>query len=342
MIFIRLELRIEENVFDKIIDILRRNEGNELKIDDIIMICFENSIVSSDYLFLILQELSSRKLIESRKGIVKIGKIPDDIISDLKNRFIGRIRRIKKVFITPLEVAKFYQCPRRLWLEKIVLSKQEKEKIGKVWDGEAVHFALKLMLDNMSVEKDENFLISKSVEQVLKKYEGLIQIEKKILEEFLRRFLELIKEENFIKIYSEKTIESIKDGVIGSIDVIGFKNDELVPIEIKYAEFKGRIKKEHLLQAIGESILLSNYFRKEVKYSYIVYFQTNSLVRVEINEKLKRKFFKLKRKIEIFYSTGKIPPKSKLPNYVERVCKGCHVKRACDNIELLRRMIRKI
>jgi CRISPR-associated exonuclease Cas4 len=339
---VRFGIEFKEDVFDKISNLLKKLEGKELKLDELLKLSLENGINSSDYIFLILQELSSRKIIESSKGIIKLGSISQEVIELIKNKIIERTRRIKKIFVTPLEVAKFYQCPRRLWLEKIILSKQEKEKVGKVWDGEAVHLAAKLLIDNIQSEKDENFLILKASEEALRKYEGMVQIEKKALEEFLRKFLELIKEENFVNIYSERTLESIKDGIIGSIDFIGFKEDQIVPIELKYAEFKGRIKKEHLLQAIGESILVSDYFRKEVRYSYIIYFQTNSLVRVEINEHLKKQFFKLKRQIERFYSTGKVPPKSKLPNYVERVCKGCHVKRACDNIEFLRRVGRKV
>jgi len=338
----RFGIEFEESIFGEIFDILKQNEGKELKIDELLKVCLTNGIVSSDYLFLVLQELSSKKVIESSKGIVKVGIIPEEVIESSKEKIIERVKRTRRIFITPLEIAKFYQCPRRLWLEKIVLSKQEKEKAGKVWDGEAVHAAVKLMIDNMQSEKDENFLISKASEEALKKYEGMVQIEKKDLENFLRKFLELIKEENFVSIYSERTFESLREGIIGSVDVIGFKEAEIVPIEIKYAAFKGRIKKEHLLQAIGESILVSNYFRKEVKYSYLIYFQTNSLVKIDLNENLLRQFFKLKNQMQRFYSTGKIPPKSKLPNYVKRVCQGCHVKKACDNIETLKRMLRRI
>jgi len=338
----RFGIEFEESIFCKIFDILKQNEGKELKIEELLKASISNRITSSDYLFLVLQELSSKKVIDSSRGIVKIGNIPEEVIESSKEKIIERIRRTRRIFITPLEIAKFYQCPRRLWLEKIVLSKQEKEKVGKVWDGEAVHAAVKLMIDNMQSEKDENFLISKACEEALKKYEGMVQLEKKDLENFLRKFLELIKEENFLSVYSERTLESLREGIIGSVDVIGFKENEIVPLEIKYAAFKGRIKKEHLLQAIGESILVSNYFRKEVNYSYIIYFQTNSLIKIDLNENLFRQFFKLKNQMQRFYSIGKIPPKSKLPNYVKRVCQGCHVKRACENIETLKKMIRRI
>ncbi len=333
----RFGIEFEESIFGKIFKLLKQQEGKELKIDDLLKSCIESGIISSDYLFLILQELSFRKIIESSRGIVKIGSIPQDAIESTKNRVIEKIRRIRKIFVTPLEIAKFYQCPRRLWLEKIVLSKQEKEKVGKVWDGEAVHLAVKLMIENMQKEKDEDFLILKASEEALMKYEGMVQLEKKVLEDFLRKFMELIKDENFTSIYSERTIESLKEGIVGSVDVIGFKDSEIVPMEIKYAAFKGKMKKEHLLQAIGESILVSSYFRKEVRYSYIVYFQTNSLIKIELNENLVSQFFRLKKQMQRFYSIGKIPPKSRLPNYIKRVCQGCHVKRACDNIEVLRR-----
>jgi CRISPR/Cas system-associated exonuclease Cas4 (RecB family) len=334
----RFGVEFEESTFDKISNLIKQLEGKELKIEDLLKLSIENEIISTDYLFLILQELSSKKVIESSKGIVKVGSIQNEDLNNIKNKIIERVNKMKKIFVTPLEIAKFYQCPRRLWLEKIVLSKQEKEKVGKVWDGEAVHLAIKLMIENMQKEKDENFLILKASEEALKKYEGMVQIEKKALEDFLRKFLELIKEENFISVYSERTIESLREGIIGSVDAIGFKESEIVPIEIKYASFKGRMKKEHLLQAVGESILVGNYFRKEVKYSFVVYFQTNSLIKIEIDENLLRQFFKLKREMQKFYSLGRIPPKSKLPNYTKRVCQGCHVKKACENIEILRRM----
>jgi CRISPR/Cas system-associated exonuclease Cas4 (RecB family) len=334
----RFGVEFEEGIFDKICNLLKQCENKELKMEELLRLSLENGISSSDYLFLVLQELSSKKLIESSKGIVKIGKLSQEF-EEIKKKVAERIKKIKKVFVTPLEIAKFYQCPRRLWLEKVVQSKQEKEKVGKVWDGEAVHLAVKLMIESMQKEKDENFLVLKACEEAFKKYEGMIQIEKKTLEEFLRKFLELIKEENFNFVYSERTIESLREGIIGSVDVIGVKNDEIVPIEIKYAAFKGRIKKEHLLQAIGETILVGNYFRKDVKYSFLVYFQTNSLIKVEVDEDLVKQFFKLKKQLEKFYSLGRIPPKSKLPNYSKRVCQGCHVKKACENIEILRKIM---
>ena len=201
-----------------------------------------------------------------------------------------------------------------------------------------MHLAIKLMIDNMKKENDENFLVMKASHEALKKYEGMVQIDKKDLENFLRKFLGLIRDENFSVVYSERTIESLKVGIVGSVDVIGFKNSEVVPIEIKYASFKGKMKKEHLLQAIGESILVGSYFRKEVKYCYVVYFQTSSLIKVEMNKSLISQFFSLKKQMKRFYSIGKIPPKSRLPNYIKRVCQGCHVKKACDNIEILRRV----
>ena len=336
----RFGVEFGESIFYKILDILKQQEGKELRIDELLRLCIENGIPSSDYLFLILQELSSRKLIESSRGIVKIGIISREVIDEIKKRMVEKINRIKKVFVTPLEIAKFYQCPRRLWLEKIVHSKQEKEKTGKVWDGEAVHFAVKLMIDRMKEEKDENFLVVSACDEALMKYAGMVQLEKRTLEEFLRRFLEFIRDENFVNVYSEKSLESLREGIVGSIDVIGFKESEIVPIEIKYATFKGKAKKEHLLQAVGESILVRSYFRKEVKYSYIFYFQTNYLLRVEITKNLLSQFFKFKNQMQKLYTIGKIPPKSKLPNYIKRVCQGCHVKKACDNIETLRRLTR--
>lgn len=334
----RFGIEFEESTFDEIIKIINSFQNQEVNLDDLILKMVEKRIPTTDYLFLILQELSSKKLIESSKGKVKIGNISKETLDSIKTDLLERIKRIKKIFVTPLEIAKFYECPRRLWLEKVVLSKQEKEKVGKVWDGEAVHFAVKVLIENMVREKSEDFLIANSSQEALKKYEGMIQIDQKTLEDFLKKFLELIKEENFSLLYPEMKLESLKEGLIGSVDVIGFKNGEIVPLEIKYASFKGRIKKEHLLQAIGESLLVRSYFRKDVKYCYIVYFQTNSLVKIDLDERLISQFFKIKKDMQRLYSQSRIPPKSKLPNYKKRVCQGCHVKKACEYIEMFRRI----
>ncbi|MEM4460904.1 MAG: hypothetical protein QXY70_02070, partial [Nanopusillaceae archaeon] len=69
----------------------------------------------------------------------------------------------------------------------------------------------------------------------------------------------------------------------------------------------------------------------------IFYSQTNSLVKIDISKKNVENFMRTISKIFRIYSSNRIPPKSRLPNYRERVCKGCHVKLACDNIEKIRK-----
>jgi len=146
-----------------------------------------------------------------------------------------------------------------------------------------------------------------------------------------------LKQGNFDLILPEKSILTIQHGLIGSIDIICFRGEEIIPIEVKHASYRGRIKKEHILQSVGEALLIGSYFRTQIKEAYIFYSQTNSFVKIDVERNLKE-FLKLIRLIKRMYSSSKIPPKSRLPNYRERVCKGCHVKHACDNIEMLRRI----
>ncbi|MEM5815395.1 MAG: Dna2/Cas4 domain-containing protein, partial [Candidatus Aenigmatarchaeota archaeon] len=241
-----------------------------------------------------------------------------------------------KMFFTPLEISKFFQCPRRLWLEKIVLAKQEKEKVGKVWDGESLHLAIKTTIENLG-KKEEGEVIEEAVNYAVKSFQGLIEIGKDEMKEIIKKFLKHIRDEKFELVLSERTIFSFRLGLVGSIDVIAFRNEEIIPIEIKHAFYKAKIKKEHILQSVGEALLLGNYFRREIKQAYIFYSQSNSLIKLDILSKHLKYFMKTIGLIKRMYSSVKIPQKSKLPNYKERVCKGCHVRNACENIERLRK-----
>lgn len=336
----RFSVEFDEESFKKTVEILKKFIGKEVKLFEIEKEFIKENVISTDYLFIILQHLNIKGIVEANRGIIKIKEeIKDEIIEEAKILVKRKFSYNSKSFLTPLEIAKFFQCPRRLWLEKIVLAKQEKEKIGKVWDGEALHLSIKNFVENFG-KKEENILVRESVEYGLKRFEGLVQIKGEEMESMLRRFWEEIKKENFDFIVPERTIISIKLGMIGSIDLIGFKENEVYPIEIKHASYRGRIKKEHLIQSIGEALLLDSYFRTNIKQSYIFYSQTNNLVKIEISKKDVENFMRLVSKIFKIYSSKKIPPKSKLPNYKERVCKGCHVRQACENIErIIRRKI---
>ncbi|MEM0333661.1 MAG: Dna2/Cas4 domain-containing protein [Candidatus Aenigmatarchaeota archaeon] len=333
----RFSVEYDDDSFEKTVSILKNFAGKEVSLFEIEKECIKNNIISTDYLFILLQHLNIKGVVEANKGIIKIREeIGKEIIEEAREIIKRKLSSVYKLFLTPLEVAKFFQCPRRLWLEKIVLAKQEKEKVGKVWDGEALHLSIKNFIENLG-KKEENVLIKESVNYGLKIFEGAVQIKSEEMEEIVKKFMEEIKRENFDLILPERTIFSIRLGLIGSIDLIAFKGEDLYPIEIKHASYRGRIKREHLIQSIGEALLLGNYFRTHIKHSFIFYSQTNSLVKIDISKKNVENFMRTISKIFRIYSSNRIPPKSRLPNYRERVCKGCHVKLACDNIEKIRK-----
>lgn len=337
-----MKIGVEDKLKDinVIFKILRRKVGKEVKLDEILEEMLTKNVSSSDILFFLLQNLRRKGYLEGKKGIISIVKPIEDEETNLREEIRRRIERINKLFVTPLEVAKFYQCPRRFWLEKVVLSKQFKEKRGKVWDGEVIHLAVRLFvtrLEKMEVQR----CIESAAEDALRKYEGKAELKKERLVDFLKKLSEFLTEEEFVKIFPEKVIESFRIGLSGSPDLIGIREDgSLVAIDIKAGGVGRRIKKEHLLQNIGESLLVENYFRRRVDECYLIYFGSDSLVRVRISKEMKDEFLRYKNLIAKFVSSRKIPPKSKLPNYKKRVCKGCHVKPACDNIESLRRFRR--
>lgn len=321
-----------------ILKILNVNVGKKVRLDEILIQLLIKNISSSDLLFMILQKLRRDGYLEGKKGVLfVVKKIENHEIKKIVKEIKNELMKNKKIFITPLEVSKFYQCPRRLWLEKIVLSKQYKEKKGKVWDGEALHLAVSLLVKSMI--KGEN-KVNEIVENVIKKYKNKTTLGKEKLFDFLNKFYSFIVNEEPFKLFPEKTIESFKIGLVGTPDIIVInKKNEVFPIDIKLGKVGKNIKQEHLLQIVGESILIENFFRKKVEKCYLVYFESDSLVKINIDEELKKNFLKFKKYSGKVLKSRYIPEISKLPNYKKRVCLGCHVKHACENIENLKRAI---
>ncbi len=297
------------------------------------------NVSSSDLLFLALQKLRGNGYIDSSKGVLEINSIPEDEIKKVSGEIIKELSRNEKLFVTPLEVSKFYTCPRRIFLEKIALSKQFKERFGKIWDGEVIHTAINLLIKNLGKKEIEE-LVEEVVKEAIEKYKDKTALTEEKVKEFILKFNDLVRDENFLTIYTERTFESFKTGLTGTPDLICIKeNGETVPIDLKLGKLNRRgVKDEHLLQITGESILVEDFFRKKINYSYLIYFESNSLARIEINDEMKRRFIGYKRKIESILKRGYIPEKSSLVNFRKRVCLGCHVKPACDNIEALSRI----
>jgi CRISPR/Cas system-associated exonuclease Cas4 (RecB family) len=337
-----LKVGIEERFKDinNIIQILNSYAGKNVQLDDVLLQLATENITSSDLLFLILQKLNRDGYVNGSKGVITVlGTIDKGEINHVNEEIKSEISRKEKLFVTPLEVGKFYQCPRRLWLEKVVLSREFKEERGKTWDGEVLHLAVNLLIKNMGI-KTLDELVKDVVREVMVKYSGRVEITKDKIRDFISKFYDLINEEKFSKIFTEKTFESFKMGLVGTPDIVALKEvGELVPIDIKLGKLSEKgVKEEHLLQNIGEAILVEEFFRKRVYYSYLIYFESNSLVKINISEGMKREFLVYKRGVERMAKGRFIPEMSKLPNSKIRVCRGCHAKPACDNIETLKRI----
>lgn len=333
----RIGITLKEKDVDFIISLL--NLHKEVSINEVLLQMLRKNIGSSDILFILLQILTQDGYVEGSKGVLKIIKpIDEKEVNIIKSSLVENLSKNPKVFVTPLEVGKFFQCPRRVWLEKVVFSTQRKEERGKMWDGEALHFAINQLAKNL--EKGEaSAVIEEAANKAVEKYAGKIEIGKEKLVEFLSKFYEFIKEEEIVTIFTEKLIESFSEGLVGTPDIIGIRKDEkVIPVDIKLGYLGRGLKKEHALQIIGESILTERFFRKRVEVAYLIYFESNSLVKIVVRDDMKREFLMYKKGLIKTFRSRYIPPISRLPNFKRRVCQGCHVKHACENIELLKRI----
>ncbi len=335
----RIGIEACEREIYEICEILNSNLKKEIELEDLLLQALMKNVYSSDIIFLLLQNLEEMGFIKGKKGSLIVDKeIGSEVLKNISKNILSKILKSKKLFVTPLEVAKFFQCPRRLFLEKVILAKQYKEEVGKTWDGEAIHYSVNIFVKNLAKMQVEQ-LIEEAAKRGLKKFSGKVTISQNEIIDFLERFYELIKKEGFTYILMEKRFESFKVGLIGTPDIVGIKKDEIIPIDIKLGKVSERgVKEEHLLQSIGESILVEEFFRKKVNFSYLIYFTSNSLVKVKITDEMKKKFLYYKKGIEKMCKMGKIPSKGKLPNLERRVCLGCHVRPSCENIEMVRRI----
>jgi len=336
----RIEIEIDPRDIVKIVKTINNHLNQGILIDDLLLELLKKRVASSDYLFILLSKLQERKLVDGRHGIIFIKKkVEEKILNELENKLAYEVSRKKRVFVTPLEVGKFYQCPRRFYLEKVVLSRQFKRERGRVWDGEALHLAVKMFIDNIS-KKNVNELATEVSKTSMKKYEGRTTITEKSILDFLIKLHKLIEEENFDFLISERTLLSLKAGLMGTPDIIvKNKNNEFIPIDIKLGRINKRgIKKEHLLQNVGEALLVEDFLRKKINSTYLVYFQASSAVKVELTDEMKKEFMLFKRELERVSTKKIIPYMSRLENARARVCRGCHVRPACENIEELVRM----
>ncbi len=336
----RTEIEIDPRDIVNIVKTINSHLNQEISMDNLLLELLKERVASSDYLFILLSRLQERNLVEDRHGILFVKKkIGESMLNELKNKLIYEVSRKKRIFVTPLEVGKFYQCPRRFYLEKIVLSRQFKRERGRVWDGEALHLAVQLFINDFTRENADG-LITKIAKISMKKYEGKTTITEKSIVDFLIKLHKLIEEENFDFLISERTLLSLKKGLMGTPDIIAKnKNGEFIPIDIKLGRIDRRgVKKEHLLQNVGEAFLVEDFLRKKINSAYLVYFQASSAIKVDLTNDIKKEFMLFKKELERVSTKKIIPHMSRLENAIARVCRGCHVRPACENIEELVRI----
>lgn len=333
----RTEIEVNPKDIVKIVKTINSHLNEEISLDDFLLRLLKEGVTSSDYLFIILSKLQERGLIDGRHGILFIKRgVGKSVLKELEKKLNYEISRRERIFVTPLEVAKFYQCPRRFYLEKVVLSRQFKKERGKVWDGEALHLAVKMFIDNIG-KKNVDELITKISRISMERYKGKTTITEKSVEDFLIKLYELIKEENFDFLISERTLLSLKRGLMGTPDIIAKnENGEFAPIDVKLGRISKRgLKKEHILQNVGEALLIEDFLRKPINRTYLIYFQASSAMNVQLTNGMKKEFMLLKKELERVSTKKIIPHVSRFENVRARVCKGCHVKPACENIEEL-------
>lgn len=336
----RTEIDIDIGGIVKIVKTINSYLNQEILIEDLLLELLKKGVASSDYLFIILSKLQERKLVDGRHGILFVKeRIGDRLLNELKNKVTYEVYKKKRIFVTPLEVGKFYQCPRRFYLEKVVLSRQFKRERGRVWDGEALHLAVKMFIDDIT-EKNVDGRITKIAKTSMKKYEGKTTITEKSVIDFLIKLHDLVEEENFDFLISERTLLSLKTGIMGTPDIVAKnKNGEFVPIDIKLGRIDRRgVKKEHLLQNVGEALLVEDFLRKKINSTYLVYFQASSAIKIKLTDGMKKEFMLFKKELERTSTKKIIPHMSRLENARARVCRGCHVRPACENIEELVRI----
>lgn len=334
----KLKIEINEKDLEKSIDIL--NFIGRKTIDEIIFEFLNNEIYTSDILFLLLQKLSKdEKIISNANEIQKNELFSEEYKKELIEYAKNKLNKLsKKIFLTSLEISKFFQCQRRFFLEKVVHSKQKKEQ--KSYEGEVFHKSISDFIKNYNkYSYNLDILISLVSENVLEKYRGKVRINSADIRKTLFSIDNLIKKLNLKYIISEPLLISIKYGIIGTPDIIAVTQDnEILPIEIKTNVKK--IKKGLKVQLAGEAFVAEAYFRKEIKEVMLLSLNNRKIFKIKITDEDRKLILSLLRSVKKNLFLRRIPPMSSLPNFRKVVCPYCHVKEVCDFIEEIHRILK--
>ncbi len=318
-----LEVKLPDDYFDIVFNEIKNNRT----IFDIVFSFLIKKVECADGLFILLSKLKRDKKIEIIKNkIIFIDSIDENYKNELKKYFDERIEKLrKKIFFSPLEISKFYQCERRFFLEKYLKLKTKKDEKSK--EGEKIHKLIKFFLENY---------LRKNIDEIieeLKKNEKNIKEEYKDYLNFLNNFL---KKNKFSTVFSERRFISLEKSLISSSDLICVKDGKIFPVEIKMSFRKN---KATLLQLIGEAIVLERYARKKVDYVFLIGLKNKKIGKIKIDEKLKESFEKYRRKIIKVILSNKIPNIKEI-TIKKGICNYCHVKDMCDEIEKIRKYLK--
>jgi len=327
----KLKIEVNKEILEKSVEII--DFVGKKSIDDLLLDFLLNKIYVTDILFFLLQKLSDDNKISSSFNIIEKNELlsedyKKELISYLQNKIEKNSR---KIFFTPLEISKFYQCQRRFFLEKFVHTQQRKSE--KSYEGEVFHKSVRNFVKNYDKYfHNVEYLSSMVAESVLKEYEGKVEINKEKVLEVLYLTFNFIRKENFKYIIPEPTLISLKYGLVGSPDLLGIlQNNEIVPIEIKTGTKK--IKKGLKIQLVGEAFVIESCLRREVNKVLLLSLSNKKIFKLKIDEEDKNFIKLLLSKMKKSLLLAKIPPMSNLPNFRKTVCPYCHVKETCDFIE---------
>jgi len=137
------------------------------------------------------------------------------------------------------------------------------------------------------------------------------------------KIFENCKADHGVLLYSEKL------GLKGKLDILLECEENLIPVEVKYGSKNVSIPVfSHIIQLVGYSLLIEDVFKKKVRYGFIVYADRNKLVKISIDEKLRRKA------ISIINEVKKIIEKEYFPAVAERrgKCSQCEYFYACKGV----------
>jgi len=327
----KTKIEVNREILEKSIELI--DFVGKKSIDDLILDFLLNKIYISDILFFLLQKLSNDDKIVSSLNIIEKNEYLDEnykkeLIEYLENK-ISKLSR--KLFFTPLEISKFYQCPRRFFLEKFVHSQQKKTE--RSFEGEVFHKSIREFVKNYNKYTHNLEVLSSMIsENVLKEYQGKVEMKKEQILETLYAIDNFIKREKFKYLIPEPLLISIKYGLVGSPDLIGVtQNNEVIPIEIKTGT--KRIKRGLKIQLAGEALVIEASLRREVNKVILLSLNNRKIFRIRITEEDKKLVQNLLSRMKKTLFIKRIPPMSSLPNFRKVVCPYCHVREVCDFIE---------